>query len=95
MSDPILRGNRWRAFYNEDDGLKDMLATIKATYLERIAACNPMDVEQLRVLATAHKVTTQLEGMVRAIIDGADVAQASKEWTTKMQQIPAAARRFM
>ena len=93
--DPIQRGRRWQAFHEEEGGLKDMLATIKATYLERLASVDPANVDQLQVLALAHKVTCQLEGMVQAIVSGADAAQAALDYTSKMQSIPAAKRRYM
>ena len=94
-ADPIQRGRRWRAFFDEDGGLKDMLVEIQATYLERLAAVDPSNTAQLQVLATAHRISKEFEGMIRAIINGADVAQAAKEYATRMQQIPAAARRYM
>jgi hypothetical protein len=93
--DPIQRGRRWQAFYEEDGGLKDMLAEIKATYLERLAKVDPSNTEQLRILAMAHRVAGEFEGMIQSIVAGAAVAEAAKERTTRMQAIPAAALRFM
>lgn len=91
--DPIQRGRRWQAFYEEDGGLRDMIADIGRTYLERMAQVDPWNAEQLQVLALAHKVTQQLDGMVKAVVGGADVAEAAKEYMTRMQAIPAAKRR--
>lgn len=93
--DPIQRGRRWEAFFQEEGGLKDMLVEIQSTYLERLAAVDPANTEQLRILAMAHRVSREFEGMIRAIIAGADVAQAAKEYATKMQAIPAAAKKYM
>lgn len=93
--DPIQRGRRWEAFWREEGGLKDMLAEIQSTYLERLAAADPANTEQLRILAMAHRVSREFEGMIRSIIAGADVAQAAKDYTTKMQAIPAASRRYL
>lgn len=93
--DPIQRGRRWEAFYNEEGGLKDMLETIRQTYLDRLAHVDPANADQLRILATAHRVSREFEGMIRSIISGADVAQASKDYTAKMQAIPEAARRYI
>lgn len=91
--DPILRGGRWKAFYHEEDGLKDMFAVIRATYLERLALTDPHKLDQLQILALAHKVTQQVEDMVKAIVSNGDFAQASKEYTSKIQAIPEAKRR--
>ena len=91
--DPIMRGRRWQAFYDEDGGMRDMVDAIGRTYLERMAAVDPWNVEQLQILALAHKVTQQLDGMVKAIVGGAEVAQAAQEYTTRMQGLPASKRR--
>jgi hypothetical protein len=93
--DPIQRGARWRAFFDEDGGLKDMLVEIQATYLERLAAVDPANVSQLQVLAMAHRISKEFEAMIRAVIAGGEVAQAAKEYATRMQAIPEAARRYM
>lgn len=95
MIDPEQRGRKWRAFFDEEGGLRDMLSEIQGTYLERLAAVDPNNTEQLRVLALAHRISKEFEGMIRTIINGADVAQAAREYATKMQAIPQAARRFM
>lgn len=93
MVDPIQRGRRWQAFYEEEGGIKDMLAEIRSVYLERIAACDPNNTEGLRVLAMAHRVSVEFEGMIRSIVNGADVAEKAKEHSTRMQALSPAARR--
>lgn len=95
MIDPIQRGARWNAFLNEEGGLGDMLAEIQRTYLERLAATDPGNTEQLRVLAMAHRVSKEFEGMIRAIIAGGEVAQKAKEYSSRIQAIPEAARRYI
>ena len=52
--DPIRRGARWKLFLEEEGGVADMLAEIRQTYLERIAAADPSDTGKLQVLAMAH-----------------------------------------
>lgn len=93
--DPIMRGRRYEVFFNEEGGLKDMLAEIQQTYLERLSAVEPSNVAQLQVLALAARVTRELEGMIRTIMSGANVAQAAKEHASRMQAIPEAKRRYM
>lgn len=93
--DPIVRGRRYELFWNEKGGLKDMLAEIRQTYLDRLAQTNPADVQQLQVLALAHRISVEFEGMVRTVINGGDVAQAARDYSTKMAAIPASSRRFM
>lgn len=93
MVDPIQRGRRWQAFYEEEGGIKEMLAEIRQTYLTRIAACDPNNTEGLRILAMAHRVSVEFDGMITAIVAGADVAEAVKERTSRMQALSPAARR--
>lgn len=93
MVDPIQRGRRWQAFYDEEGGIKDMLAEIRSVYLTRIAACDPNNTEGLRILALAHRVSVEFDDMIRSIIAGADVAEKAKEYTTRMQGLSPAARR--
>lgn len=91
--DPIQRGRRWQAFYEEEGGLREMIEAIQQTYLERLALVDPSNTEQLQVLAMAHRVSREFDGMIRAIVGGADVAEKAREYATRMQAIPAAARR--
>lgn len=93
LVDPIQRGRRWQAFYNEEGGIKDMLAEIRSVYLARLAATDPSNVAGLQVLAQAHRISIEFEGMITAIIAGADVAEAAKERTSRMQALSPAARR--
>lgn len=92
-ADPIQRGRRWQAFYTEDGGIKDMLAEIRSVYLSRLAATDPSNIAGLQVLAQAHRISIEFEGMITSIIAGADVAEKAKEYTTRMQGLSAAARR--
>lgn len=93
-TDPIHRGRRWQAFHDEQGGLKDMFETIRMTYLERMAQVDPWEVEKLSKLAMAHKITQQVEAMVRSIISNADVAQAARDYADKIEKIPHEKRRF-
>jgi hypothetical protein len=91
--DPIRRGVRWKLFLEEEGGVNDMLAEIRQTYLERIAAADPRDTGRLQVLAMAHRVSRELEAMIRDIVTAGEVATAARDYANKMEKIPQAARR--
>lgn len=93
--DPIQRGRKWQAFYNEEGGLKDMLDTLEQTYLERMANVSVGNLDGLQTMQLAYKVTQQLRNMVQTIVSGADAAEAAKEYTNRMLAIPAEKRRYM
>ncbi len=92
--DPILRGNRWRLFYEEENGLRDMLDYIGQVYLKRMAAVDPWETDKLSNLSMAYKITQQVDNMVRAIVDNAKVEQAAKDHVDKIEKLPRAKRRF-
>lgn len=93
--DPIARGKRWLLFYNEDGGLKDIFDHIAQTYLERLAATSPDNVQSLQVMALAHRITREAQAMVQDIISNGQIAEKDKEYTTRMLAIPAEKRRRM
>src|SRR3546814_16639375 len=67
--DPSRRANRWKAFDEEDGGLRDMIAMLGQTYLERLSQVEPWETEKLSKLAMANRITQQLDGFVRSVID--------------------------
>lgn len=93
--DPIRRKQRWQAFYDEPDGLRDMLATIRATYFQRLSQVEPWQVAQLANLGIAAKITDQLDQMIRAVIDEGKVAEAAKLHTDKIASLPDYKRRWL
>jgi len=93
--DPIRRGARWKLFLEEEGGINDMLAEIRQTYLERIAAADPSDTGKLQVLAMAHRVSREFEAMIRQIITAGEVATAARDHAAKMEKLSPTARRRM
>ena len=93
--DPIRRGARWKLFLEEEGGVADMLAEIRQTYLERIAAADPSDTGKLQVLAMAHRVSREFEVMIRQIITAGEVAAKARDHTAKLEKLSPTARRRM
>ncbi len=92
--DPIRRGNRWQAFYEEEGGIRDMLATIRAAYFERMSALEPWQVAQLSNLAIAAKVVTQLDAAVMDIVAQGKIADAARRTAEAHEAIPDHKRRW-
>lgn len=93
--DPQHRAGRWSAFYNEEDGLRDMLAHLGMTYLERMSVVEPWETEKLAKLAMAHKITKQLDGLVQAIISDGAVAEQNKICVERIEKLPHSKRRWI
>lgn len=91
----IARGQRWQLFYNEDGGLKDILAEIGRTYIERMSSVEPWETDKLSKLAMANKIVGQLDSVVREIIATGQVADHAKAHTKRIESLPAAKRRWI
>lgn len=91
----IARGQRWKLFYEEEGGLRDILADIGRTYIERMSLVEPWETEKLSKLAMANKIVGQLDSVVREIIASGQVAEHAKAHTKKIESLPAAKRRWI
>lgn len=92
-TDAMARGQRWLAFYNEPNGLADMLATIRRGYFERAGQLKPGDVAGLQALSVADRICAEIDGAVRLIIVEGDVAAQAQQHADKIAALPAAQRR--
>lgn len=92
MMDKAARADRWKAFYQEDGGLGDMIAQVRNGYFERMATLDGDQVHKLHRLAIAAEATRQLDAMVSAIIAGGDLAAQQEAATRKLMEIPAPER---
>ena len=92
--DPLHRANRWKPFYAEEGGLKDILAYIGETYLKRMSQVEPWETEKLAKLAMANKITQQIDAMVQAIINDGKLQEHVQKRVKMIEAIPHKARRF-
>jgi len=92
--DPIRRKNRWQAFYEEDGGLRDMMAEMRAAYFQRMSACEPWEVAKLANLAIAAKQIANLDTGVQRIIATGKVQQSAQEAADAQAAIPDYKRRW-
>ena len=91
----ILRARRWKAFYEEEGGLKDMMASLRMAYLERMASVEPWETDKLVKLSVASKVTQAIDNEVQAIIASGKVAEQHNEHLRAMDKLPVAKRRWL
>lgn len=93
--DPIRRAARWKLFYSEEGGLRDIIAEMKRTYLERMSQVEPWETGKLAKLAIANKICTEVDASVRAIIDAGTVAGERKMMADRIEKLPEAKRRWL
>ena len=94
VEDPLHRANRWKPFYAEEGGLKDILTYIGETYLKRMSQVEPWETEKLAKLAMANKITQQIDAMVQAIINDGKLQEHVQKRVKMIEAIPHKARRF-
>lgn len=68
-ADAIARGQRWEAFYRENGGLADMIATLRRAYFEKVGALKPGDTDALMALGIADRVAREIEREVQTVIE--------------------------
>lgn len=92
-SDPVVRGERWMAFYNEDGGLRDMIAELRRGYFEKAGQLRPGDTDALQALSVADRILAEIDDRVRVIIVEGEAAAREREHAARIAALPAAARR--
>jgi len=95
MIDPVARANRWRAFYEEEGGLADILNAMAGLYLERMSSVEPYEHGKLSALSIAHKVTKEVAAQINMIMNEGTVAIAQREHLERIERIPEKRRRWL
>jgi hypothetical protein len=93
--DPIQRANRWLSFYQEDDGLKSVLSTLRQAYFDRAADLEPSDTGKLLKLSMAGKIIDQIDAHILHIINAGKLEAAAQDHAERIAKIPEARRRFL
>lgn len=93
--DAIHRAARWQAFYEEDGGLRDMLATLRQAYFDRAADLMPNDTAALLKLGMASKIVDQIDAHVTHIVTAGKLEQAAQDHADRIARLPEARRRFL
>ena len=93
--DVVHRANRWREFYEEDGGLREVLETLKRAYFERAGELMPNDTAALLKLGMAAKIVEQMDAHIRQILTAGRLEQAAQDHAERIARLPAARRRFL
>lgn len=93
--DVVHRANRWREFYEEEGGLKEVLDTLRHAYFERAGELMPGDTAGLLKLGMAAKIVAQVDGHIRHILTAGRLEQAAQDHAERIAKLPEARRRFL
>lgn len=91
--DPVARGQRWMAFYNEENGLQDTIAELRRGYFEKAGQLKPNDIAGLQALSLADRILAEIDGRVRTIIVEGEAAAREREHAEKIAALPEPMRR--
>ena len=91
----IHRAARWQAFYDEDGGLKEVLAMLRQAYFDRAGELMPNDTAALLKLGMAAKIVEQIDAHVRHILTAGKLEQAAQDHADRIARLPEARRRFL
>lgn len=83
----IARGQRWEAFYAEEGGLRDMIASLRHDYFAKVGDLKPGDHDGLRALAMADKIAREIDRKVQEVIQTGKLRQAEREHVNKIASI--------
>ena len=86
-TDAIARGQRWQAFYEEEDGLRDMIANLRHDYFSKVGQLHPGEVEKLLALGMADKIAVEIERKVQSVIETGKLRANDKAHTGKITSI--------
>lgn len=92
-SNRVARAHRWIAFYNEEGGLKDMIAGLRRSYFEKVGTLKPDDVAGLQALGMADRIARELDAQIKTIIDAGKIEASQKEHAARVAALPVAQRR--
>jgi hypothetical protein len=93
--DVVHRASRWREFYEEEGGLRDMLDALRQAYFARAGELMPGDTGALLKLGMAGKIVAQLDEHVRHILTAGRLEQAAQDHAERIAKLPEARRRFL
>lgn len=68
-ADAVARGMRYSAFYEEEDGLRDMITSLRQDYFQKMGELKPNDLDGLRALGMADRIAREIERKVQSVIE--------------------------
>jgi hypothetical protein len=94
IDDAEHRAFRWKAFYEEEGGLGEMVEGLRRAYFERHGELKITQKEERYALALADKILRELDGMFKNAADAQSI-QAQREHARKVEAIPPFMRRYI
>jgi len=91
----IHRANRWREFYEEEGGLRDVLDTLRRAYFDRAGDLMPTDTAALLKLGMAARIVEQVDAHIRHLLAAGKMEQAAQDHAERIARLPEARRRFL
>jgi cob(I)alamin adenosyltransferase len=83
----VARGQRYEAFFNEEDGLHDMFVQLRRDYFEKVGALSPGDTESLKALAMADRICREVERKVQTVIETGKLRAMDQAHVNKIASI--------
>ena len=92
--DRLHRASRWKAFYEESAGLKDVIDGMCQAYFERHASLGVKEHDKQYALSLANKIARELQAHIVAIIETGKIEE-HRAHARKIEELPAAKRRWI
>ena len=86
-TDKVARGQRYEAFYLEEDGLRDMFTALRRDYFEKVGDVKPGDTDSLKALAMADKIAREIERKFQTVIETGKIYGNDTRHTQKIANI--------
>ena len=86
-TDKVARGQRYEAFYLEEEGLRDMFNALRRDYFEKVGDVKPGDTDSLKALAMADKIAREIERKFQTVIETGKIYGNDTRHTQKIANI--------
>lgn len=94
IEDKVHRAGRWKAFYEEKGGLRDVIDDMCLSYFERHASLGVRDHDKQYALSLANKVAREIEAHIKSIVDTGTI-EAHRAHAKRIEELPAPKRRWI
>ena len=86
-ADAVARGQRYQAFYEEEDGLRDMISALRRDYFEKVGQLTPGDTAGLQALGMADRIAREIERKVQTVIETGRIRANDRAHAEKISNI--------
>lgn len=86
-TDAIARGQRYEAFYAEEGGLKDMIASLRHDYFVKVGQLHPGETQKLLALGMADKIAAEIERKYISVIETGKLRANDRDHVRKVASI--------